>query len=286
MPGITPLVALVSQNVNASLLAQGLPPLQDGGIVNGRVRLDENPAPPRVVFILKGSKFEPRQRYNRSNKPGGPAFQGAGVAAAPMGPQGSGYTQATTTVTFPAPTLGAAPAVATGVAVVRAGAVAAIAMTSPGAGYASAPTPTIADSGGGTGATAQASVLLPTAEQMAIWAQRSLYTDVAVFEVHCWSQAAPPDEDEDFDASQALYQTVIAQCHLTVPGSFKPTSGIWTDSKPGATQIMLAGHEFVFTCEFRTPLLDAALGYAPPGTQAAPSVYFQPYEGGAPEPAP
>ena len=53
----------------------------------------------------------------------------------------------------------------------------------------------------------------PTAEQMAVWASRSLFTDVAVFEVHCWAQATPPDEDEDFDASQALYQTVIAQCH-------------------------------------------------------------------------
>lgn len=77
-----------------------------------------------------------------------------GVLSATPTAGGTGYAQATTTVTFPAPPSGGRQA--TGVPVVTSGAVTGIVMDDNGAGYLTAPVPTIA--GAGTGATATSTI--------------------------------------------------------------------------------------------------------------------------------
>ncbi len=109
------------------------------------------------------------------------------------------------------------------------------------------------------------------AEVRAEYTQRALFTDKLQFEVHCWGQASPADPNNDRDATQRLYQTVIAQAWLAAVGCSRPTSGKWTDSKPQGTKLMTSGWEFVFTLEFDTPLCDVQLPLAPSDTVAATS---------------
>lgn len=66
MPTISGLVANISADVVARLAAKGLPPLVDGRIVLGQRHLAENLAPPRVIFVPKGSRFGPRDTANAS----------------------------------------------------------------------------------------------------------------------------------------------------------------------------------------------------------------------------
>lgn len=260
MPGIVNLIAAISTDVNSKLVAQGLPALVDGQIVIGRVRIDENPAAPRVIFVPKGAKFEARSTPNRSNVQGSVNNPGQGLRSVLMTQLGGGYT--TASVSFSAPDLagGTAP---TAVAVVNNGAIKAVALTSSGSGYSNPPTVTI--SGDGTGATALAN-LLPTLEKLSQWSQRSIFTEVTQFEVHCWGvTASGSDPNVDFDSAQLLYQQVIQSSHLLAPGAAYPVNGQWFDQRPDGTQIDLLGHYFVFNLEFRTPVLDVGLQQAPVG---------------------
>jgi len=97
---------------------------------------------------------------------GGAGSDGKGIANIATGAvltktitaAGSGYHQATTTVTFSDPPAGGITA--TGTVTVTGGAIAAITITNPGAGYTSAPTLTITDTdvSPGTGATATCTI--------------------------------------------------------------------------------------------------------------------------------
>lgn len=60
MPNITGLVALISADVVASLALAGYPPLVDNAISIGRQRVEQQQAPPRIVFIPLKSKFSAR----------------------------------------------------------------------------------------------------------------------------------------------------------------------------------------------------------------------------------
>lgn len=122
------------------------------------------------------------------------------------------------------------------------------------------------------------------AEVLAQTQQRSVLTETVHFEVHVWGQASPPDpEGGDFDATQALYQAVVQATHLDAVGSYRVTAGTWGDQQPNASQLLKAGHEFVFGLEFDTPVLDALLPLAPSGTKAVSTTNLQPSDGGAPE---
>ena len=285
MPGIVNLVAAISVDVNAKLVAAGLPPLVDGGIVIGRRTEDENFSPPRVVFIPKSSRFEARDHGKaRPQASTAPQNPGAALRNALVTLPGGGYSGATT-VTFSAPPVGVT---ATAVPVIVNGSLTAIALTNAGSGYiqSAPPTVTIADTGGGTGATAIANVG-PTADQLFQMLQRSLFTDVVTFDVICWGVNALPDYSNDFDTAQILYQQVIQSAHLVAPGAVYPKSGQWTEYKEGTTQVDLLGHEYVFSVEIRTPLLDAPLAFVPVGTQMHGTTSFvAPVVGGMPEAGP
>lgn len=268
MPGIVNLVAAISVDVNAKLVAAGLPPLTDGGIVIGRLLENENLIPPRVVFVPRSSRFEARAMNTaRTQSATAPAVPGAGLRNVVITQLGGGYSGATA-VTFSAPTL-AGGVTATGVPVVVNGSINAVALTNAGSGYLSSspPTVTISDTGGGTGATAVANVG-PSADELTFMLQRSLFTDVVTFDVICWGVNAAPSYANDFDTAQLLYQQVIQSGHLCAPGAFYPKQGQWTEYRENSTQVDLLGHEFVFQVEIRTPVLDAALSFVPVGTQA------------------
>jgi hypothetical protein len=86
---------------------------------------------------------------------------GQGVASVTIGGTWADFADATTTVTFAAPTLPGG-VTATGTATIVAGVVTAVVITEKGSGYVSAPTVTIADSDGGAETTGTATAVLTT----------------------------------------------------------------------------------------------------------------------------
>lgn len=145
----------------------------------------------------------------------------------------------------------------------------------------------------------------PSAEQMRQNQTRSLRTETTVFETHVWGIANPPDPDGgDFDATQTLYHQLIRSLHLLAPGNYNITDGIFTDQQASGSQLVRAGHEFVFSVTFDTPVFDGIvnpqgvvippLNFAPPGTAPGPildgtypgpGVYLRDSSGGNPQPA-
>ena len=90
------------------------------------------------------------------------AIGGEGVASVTISGTWSGFTGASTTVTFSAPQLPGG-VTATGTAVINGGgAVTGVTITEKGSGYTSAPTVTIADSDGGAETTGTATAVLTT----------------------------------------------------------------------------------------------------------------------------
>ena len=89
---------------------------------------------------------------------------GEGVASVTIGGTWSGFTGASTTVTFSAPQLPGG-VTATGTAVINGGgAVTGVTITEAGSGYTSAPTVTIADSDGGAETTGTATAVLTSTQ--------------------------------------------------------------------------------------------------------------------------
>ena len=84
---------------------------------------------------------------------------GESVASVTISGSWSGFTQATSTVTFSAPQI-AGGVTAEGTVTITAGAPTAVTITVPGSGYTSAPTVTIADSDGGAETTGTATAVL------------------------------------------------------------------------------------------------------------------------------
>lgn len=278
MAGIVALVNDISNDVNAKLLAAGLPALTDGGIVIGRVHVDENVAPPRVILIPRGSRFEPKSSSTHSApfSPKNSFTTGVSVRSATMTQLGGGYS-ATPTATLSAPDVqGGVQATAT--PIVYNGAIANVVITNGGSGYINPPTITISDTTG-TQASATAN-LSPNPQTLSVLAARSLMTEVVQFECQVWTTATTPDPNNDFDATQLLYQQVIASTHLLAAGVYKLTPGKWADSVPNSTQVNLLGHVFVFGLELSTPLTDQPLQFAPVGTQMNPTFGLIPFAGG------
>ncbi len=110
-------------------------------------------------------------------------------------------------------------------------------------------------------------------------AQRSIGTDKKTFEVHVWGAAAAPDPDDDFDATEVLYQQVLRTCHLIASGIYDFGDGQWADQQPSASQNLKAGHEFVFTVALATPVLDKLLPRAPSDVAMDGGVYLDPGDG-------
>jgi len=113
--------------------------------------------------------------------------------------------------------------------------------------------------------------------------QRSIRTDEVQLEVHVWGVANPPDPNLDFDETQALYQQVVRSAHALMPGTYELGPGTWPDQDEGASQQVKAGHEFVFGLSMGTPVLDKLLPYAPADVASQLAVNLQPADGSPPE---
>lgn len=122
----------------------------------------------------------------------------------------------------------------------------------------------------------------PSAEQTRQIQQRSIRTETVSFEVHVWGQAVPADPEDDFDATQALYHAIIQSTHELSAGTYDLRDGTWADQIEQATQIVKAGHEFVFGLSLGTPILGTLLPLAPSDVAAAPTTYIQIVPGGSP----
>ncbi len=92
---------------------------------------------------------------------------GESVASVTISGVWSGYTQATSTVTFSAPEISGG-VTATGTVTITAGAPTAVTITDPGSGYLNAPTVTIADSDGGAETAGTATAVMTTTRQNGI----------------------------------------------------------------------------------------------------------------------
>lgn len=100
----------------------------------------------------------------------GEGVGGEGVASVTIGGSWSGFTQATSTVTFSAPQI-AGGETATGTVTITAGAPTLVTITNAGSGYTSAPTVTIADSDVGAETTGTATAVLTSSRQNGIVCQ-------------------------------------------------------------------------------------------------------------------
>lgn len=60
MAGIVGLITFLSSDVSMRLAAAGYPPLVDGRILLGRQHVEEQSAPPRIVFVPMGSSYGPK----------------------------------------------------------------------------------------------------------------------------------------------------------------------------------------------------------------------------------
>jgi len=295
MPGIVGLVAAISADVVAKIAAAGLPPLADGGIVLGKSRVADNAPPPRILFIPKSFRFEaPSPGVNvQPISPTNPNAPGFGVRSYTMTQYGGGYVPGSTPVTVSAPDV-ASGVQATAVATVSSnGSVVRIVPQVVGSGYLKAPTVTIG--GAGTNASATAN-LTPTPQALTVARQRAIWTEWHLFEVHCWATTSTngtltPDGDLDYDAAQQLYQQVISSAQAIAAGVYMPSQGAWFDADADATVYDVLGRKARFMLEIATPLLaepmvpttGASVQYAPPQTQANPTLYLQPIGGGTPE---
>lgn len=94
-------------------------------------------------------------------------------------------------------------------------------------------------------------------------AQRSIRTDWHAFDLHCWGQRIPPNTAYDFDVTLALAHAAHRSAHLLFGDNVRRGPGVWDDEKERATQIIKAGHLFVFGLTLPIPVLDGALPFVP-----------------------
>lgn len=285
------IVTAISNDLVSRLAGAGLPPLTDGQIVLGKAKKPENSFPPRVIFVPMGARWEdPSPGFGASPVyPTNAQAPGSGLRSLIMTNYGGGYS-GTPSVTISAPDVAGGVTATATATVTSNGAISGLVLTNAGSGYVNVPTVTI--SGTGTGATA-AAYLRPTPQGLSGISQRSIRTEWHKFEVHCWGCSSTngvptPDVNLDYDATQLLYQQVIASIHSLAAGVYAPDSGQWVDAQDDATLVDVVGHDFVFNVEIALPLLaepmpatsGASVQFGPVGTQPSPTLYFIPFSGG------
>ncbi len=105
-----------------------------------------------------------------------------------------------------------------------------------------------------------------SAERQRQHAQRSVMTDVQLFNVHVQGPVAAPDGFAQWDSTQRYAHLVIRALDVKAHGSFEVRSGEWTASEGPAAQIAQASREYVLTVAIATPVLEKASEYVPEDT--------------------
>jgi hypothetical protein len=290
------LVQQLSTEIVSRIAGAGFAPLVDGAVLIGPEHLPayENCSPNRIVMVPIESNFIPRRDVvsRATQAPSGgsnnPSVEPRGVLYVLQTNHGNGYTSVPT-VTFSAPPAGGTTA--TGTAIVNGQKVTSVTLTNPGSGYTSPPT--LSFSGGGGSGAAGIAILAPNAEQLAEVSQRALpFTDGKTFEVHIWgctynTNVQPPvqatNPDNDWDATEQLYQIFVQACQALMAGVFVIRDGVWISSKQDSAKLQMLGRYFRFRLEIHTPIPDRIVNFAPTGTVAQPTIFFQPLDGSPPE---
>ena len=293
MAGIISLIGAISADLVAKMGAAGLAPLVDGRIVVGQVAANENSFAPRVVFIPQSFRWAAMSPGTNSQPidPNNPNAPGFGVRSIMMTQYGGGYDGATAVVLSAPDVAGGVQATATPTIVNSS--VSRIVVTNPGSGYLRPPSVTINGIGAAASATAN---LRPTPQAVTVATARSIFTEWHKFEVHCWGVSssggvAAPDVLLDYDATQQLFQQIIASAQALAAGVHLESAGKWVDASTGANLVDVVGHYATFTIELATPLLaepmppatGASVQHAPAQTQINPTNLLIPFSGGTPE---
>ena len=287
MAGIVGLITAISNDVVAKIAAAGLPPLVDGAIVIGRAKEGETSFPPRIVFTPLSFRWAPPSPGTNSQpiNPQNPAAPGSGVRSYAMTAYGQGYAPGAS-VTISAPDLAGGTQAAATAVVTSNGAISKLVPSVVGSGYLYPPTVTISGTGLGAGATAN---LGPTPQAITVIQQRSILSEWHKFDVLVWGASSSggvvaPDVNADYDATQQLYQQVIASMHALAAGVHDQADGRWVDAASDAMAIDTVGHAVRFTVELMTPLLSepmpptsgGSVQIAPPQTQQNPTTTLLP----------
>lgn len=101
--------------------------------------------------------------------------------------------------------------------------------------------------------------------------QRTLRSKEIVFDVHVWGAAFPPDENEDWDMTEYLYETVIRAAHQIASSDSHIIDGVWVDQEDTAVNRERLGHYFVFQIGVRGPVAALPVNLVPTGTRINPA---------------
>jgi hypothetical protein len=125
-------------------------------------------------------------------------------------------------------------------------------------------------------ATLPRSLAAETAEQKIMKLQRQLATESQRFEVHVTGSAVPSDPDfGDFDATQAIYQTLYAvMFDLISPARAKVLSGTWVSQSETIQLLDTRGQKWVGIVEIQQPVTPDPLAFIPAGTSGTMVVNF------------
>ena len=115
-------------------------------------------------------------------------------------------------------------------------------------------------------------------EQQYMLLNRQLVTERQRFEVHVTGAASPPDPDfGDFDATQAVYQTLYAvMWDLISPDRAKVLGGRWSSQVDGMASLDTRGQKWIGTIEIAQPVVDNPLTFIPTSTDGTITVQFTP----------
>jgi len=113
--------------------------------------------------------------------------------------------------------------------------------------------------------------LSSNAEHRRMLASRVIWQETKLFTVHVWgvtflNGVPKPNSNTDWDYAEAMYQIVIQSLFVLAPGRHRVGSGRWVDSLPSNATVGTIGRELTFQVEIDTPVLDATLGFSPPGS--------------------
>lgn len=109
------------------------------------------------------------------------------------------------------------------------------------------------------------------AEHHRMLASRTIWQETKLFTVHVWGVTffngkPKPNSDTDWDYAEAMYQIVLQSMFVLAPGRHRVGPGKWVDSLASSGTVDTIGREMMFKVEIDTPVLDATLGFSPPGS--------------------
>jgi len=111
-----------------------------------------------------------------------------------------------------------------------------------------------------------------TPEQVALTNQPPILTDHARFEVYVWGASTPSAPDfADYDVTRALRDEVIASgIRLISSPMFKVLGGVWESQREGATQSAWSslGQAYKMLVEILMPVVDKPFAFVPFGVSA------------------